>query len=297
MRADPDFVGLDKQFWATVRFVSQQAGYTSGGKQRGGKGQIHVPPIVEIVQVLRDAGLSTARVIAGGIPTAEGAQLHDYFAHRGEVLNEFVEGHLMDKEQAVLLFEEVRGRRESWNCKIPDNKQKGEKSGSAYLTGIVNMLFESHAGDDGVDYDPRQLTTVTREGAPLRTLSRRVDGCFPSSINPIGVWEIKEYYNTTTFGSRVADGVYETLLDGMEIEELRQSEQVDIKHLLIVDSHFTWWVCGRSYLCRLIDMLHMGYVDEILFGREVLDRLPDIIDEWARLLRARERSHAGPGAP
>jgi len=30
------------------------------------------------------------------------------------------------------------------------------------------------------------------------------------------------YYYTTTFGSRVEDGVYETLLDGMELEELRE---------------------------------------------------------------------------
>ncbi|MGO8748481.1 MAG: hypothetical protein ACLQNE_21100 [Thermoguttaceae bacterium] len=31
----------------------------------------------------------------------------------------------------------------------------------------------------------------------------------------------------TTFGSRVADGVYETLLDGMELEELRDHEKID----------------------------------------------------------------------
>ena len=30
--------------------------------------------------------------------------------------------------------------------------------------------------------------------------------------------------------------------------------------------YYTWWQCGRSYLCRIIDMLHMGYVDEVLFG-------------------------------
>ena len=48
---------------------------------------------------------------------------------------------------------------------------------------------------------------------PLRTLARRVDGAFPSAVNPVAVWEIKEDYHTTTFGSRVADGVYETQID------------------------------------------------------------------------------------
>jgi len=52
-----------------------------------------------------------------------------------------------------------------------------------------------------------------------------VDGAFPSTVNPIAVWEIKEYYTQQTFGSRIADGVYESLLDGMELEELREHEQ------------------------------------------------------------------------
>jgi len=42
----------------------------------------------------------------------------------------------------------------------------------------------------------------------------------------------------------------------------------------MVDAYDTWWNMGRSYLCRIVDMLHMGYVDEVLFGSEVLERLP-----------------------
>lgn len=53
-------------------------------------------------------------------------------------------------------------------------------------------------------------------------MSRRFDGAFPSTINPILIWEIKEYYYTTTFGSRIADGVYETQLDGYEIKTIRE---------------------------------------------------------------------------
>ena len=107
-------------------------------------------------------------------------------------------------------------------------------------------------------------------------------------MNPVAVWEVKEYYYTTTFGSRVADGVYQTLLDGLELEELRDHEGLEVEHLLVVDSHYTWWVCGRSYLCRMIDMLHMGYVDDVLFGREVPEQLPAIVQRWVEKLRARE---------
>lgn len=28
---------------------------------------------------------------------------------------------------------------------------------------------------------------------------------------------------------------------------------------------YTWWECGRSYLCRIIDMLHMGYVESFIW--------------------------------
>ena len=144
------------------------------------------------------------------------------------------------------------------------------------------MLIEAGVASHSCDYAPQTLTSITKGGSPLRTLSRRVDGAFPSAIDPIALWEIKEYYYTTTFGSRVADGVYETLLDGMELQELFENENRKILHYLMLDSHRTWWEKGRSYLCRIVDMLNTGYVDEVLFGREVVERLPQLVSEWVR---------------
>ena len=68
----------------------------------------------------------------------------------------------------------------------------------------------------------------------------------------------------------------------MEIEEAKQSEGVEVLHYLMVDSHYTWWECGRPYLCRILDMLHMGYIDEALFGYEVVERLPGIAQQWVQ---------------
>ncbi len=195
----------------------------------------------------------------------------------------------MNAEDAKVLFEQTASRCKPEPGDIPWNKQKGDKKAPAYLTAVVNMTIRERCGDLPCNFNPLALTTVTRAREPLRTLARRVDGAFPSLINPVAVWEIKEYYYTTTFGSRVADGVYETLLDGMELEELRQSEGIHVFHYLIIDSLFTWWDCGRSYLCRIVDMLHMGYVDEVLFGREVIERLPLLVDEWIRALDLRNR--------
>ena len=275
MKADTRFLAQPKEFWANVRTISQEVGYT----KRGAK-SIKVPSLNAIRKNFVKLGLTTAHIAdADDKLTDFGQRLFDYFSFRATVLNDTVQGYFMKKESAEVEFNRLK-KKLNPQCPLPMNKQKAEKKNYAFLTGMVNMLVEANIGDAPCDYDPRSLTTMTHDCMPLRTLSRRVDGAFPSVVNPIAIWEIKEYYYTTTFGSRVADGVYETLLDGMELEELEAAAQRKVQHILFIDDHFTWWECGRSYLCRMIDMIHMGYVDEVVFGREVIARLPVLAREW-----------------
>lgn len=287
MRADSRFLAQPKQFWANVRSISQELGYTKRTARRA-SGSVRVHTVKEMCSAMESLGLTKDHLVVGGRPTALGRNLETYFDYRARILNEFVEPRLMNAEKAKKLFKRLRMELKP-KCALPMNKQKGEKREHAYLTGIVNMLIEQSVGGLPIDFNPLDLTTFTANGAPLRTLSRRVDGAFPHTVDPIGIWEIKEYYFTTSFGSRIADGVYETQLDGMELEELRESERVSVEHLLIVDAYDTWWLKGRSYLCRIIDMLHMGLVDEVLFGREVIEVLPKIIRTWKTTYRARAK--------
>src|SRR5437763_27890 len=81
-------------------------------------------------------------------------------------------------------FEKLRTRLRP-TCPLPMNKQKGEKKNYAFLTGMVNMLIQANIGGAPCDYDPRSLTTMTHDAMPLRTLARRVDGAFPSVVNPV----------------------------------------------------------------------------------------------------------------
>ena len=282
MIPDPRFIRLPKHFWANIRTISQHVGYTARSTR-----QILVPTAAQIQSCMQDLGLSAAHLLnSRGRPNRLGAKALEYFEHRATVLNSFVEPRLMTAPAAKALFERLQQEIPTKRAH-PMNKQSKEKKSPAYFTGCINMLIEANAQGLPCDYDPRELTTITLDGAPLRTLARRVDGAFPGPVNPIAVWEIKEYYYTTTFGSRVADGVYETLLDGLELEELRHQEGISVKHYLMVDAHYTWWECGRSYLCRIVDMLHMGYIDEVLFGREIEERLPTIVGEWVALARQR----------
>lgn len=75
----------------------------------------------------------------------------------------------------------------------------------------------------------------------------------------------------------MADGVYETQLDGFEFKELYNRTGRKVFHVLFVDAYRTWWTQGKSYLCRLIDALNAGLVDEVIVGREVLTRWPDLL--------------------
>ena len=274
MKANTRFLGKPKTFWADIKLLSQQIGYAQ-------KKQIKIPTIDEVVKAYQDVNLSSEHVYTQGQITELGKDIIDYFSFRALVINDQVSNSLMDAQEAEVKFNELYSAYKP-KCPIPMNKQKGEKFKPAFLTGMVNILIENVLNNAKCNFDPRSLATITRDNRPLRTFSRRFDGAFPDTTNPKIIWEVKEYYYTTTFGSRVADGVYETLLDGLELEELHENENKKIYHFLVIDSKFTWWTCGKSYLCRMIDMLHMGYVDEIFFGKEIIEHLQNSFREWLR---------------
>jgi hypothetical protein len=279
MRANKTFSKMPKKFWANVRTIGETLGYTERGE-----GKIKVFTIDEIKEAMTKNELGYLHLVSeSGKLTDLGENLLDYFEYRADILNNTVEKNLMNADEARELFQKVsNGHISEYSYAM--NKQKGDKKKIAYLTAIVDILIEKNANGMSYDRDPRRLTTFTSTTEPIRTLSRRVDGCFPSVKNPIAVWEIKEYYYTTTFGSRVADGVYESLLDGMEIEELKLSENIEVEHIFVIDAHYTWWDCGKSYLCRIMDMLNMGYVDEVIFGREVEEAIPRLTQKWIKSL-------------
>jgi len=288
------FCNQDPSFWAQVKFISESLGYS----RRLSKEIINNPPIDpcdvsacrpmrrfnpdEIILCLKNNNLDVSQIYSydNKSLTSYGQLLLDYLNERAKIIEVEVLPLLMNREEARRCFEEIRERLNP-KCPLPMNKQKGEKKHYAYLTCIVNMLTEEKLGGPYFDGNPQRLPIIVRNGKLLRMLSRRMDGAYRGVANPHAVWEIKEYYGTTTFGSRVADGIYETILDGKELAELLLSCRIKVFHYLIIDDRFTWWL-GRSYLCRIIDILHMGLVDEVLFGKEVMFRWPEIVETWPK---------------
>lgn len=282
MKANPEFENLNLEFWANIKLLNQRLGYTTRKTNENPDGGFVVPTIEQIIDVFALERLSTEKLIIENELTNFGKQIVAYMEYRGDVLTSHVKPNLMNKDQAKDLFYSMKNELDP-TCPLPMNKQKNEKRDHAFLTGLVNMLVEQNKGNFDCDYDPSELTALTENGFPIRTLSRRIDGAFPSVIDPKAIWEIKEYYYTTTFGSRVADGVYETQLDGWELWEAKINLNREIEHYLIVDDYYTWWTLGRSYLCRLIDSIHMGLVSEVIFGKEVIERIPLIIRRLTKI--------------
>lgn len=254
--------------------INQKVGYTNRGI-----GTIKVPSIQDIKSAYDKLGLDSSKIVLNNKATAFGSLLIEYFQFRADFLTNHIEPNLQTLAQAKALFTKLKADLNP-TCPEPLNKQKGEKKGPAYFTSTINMLIEANSKGYDCNYDPKELSAFTDNNFPIRSLSRRVDGSFPNVINPIALWEIKEYYYTTTFGSRVADGVYETQLDGYELNEVREHLGRTIHHCLMIDDHNTWWAMGKSYLCRICDMLHMGLVTEVIFGKEVETRIPLLVKEW-----------------
>ena len=51
-----------------------------------------------------------------------------------------------------------------------------------------------------------------------------------------------------------------------------------ITHVFFLDAYKTWWEDGKSYLCRIIDILNSGLVDEVIVGREIFHRWPELLE-------------------
>ena len=274
MQAFNTFKDMDASFWALVRFVSENLGYTERGE-----GIVKKYPINTIRALCKERGINASEEVIVSVA--------QYSKMRADLLNNFAQKMLMDAQAASEEFRnwEMLHRIGNYYCKLPLNKQKGEMKQIAFFTAIINIIAEKtireitgNSYSLGFDDDPRSLAYILDDdNRIIGASSRRFDGAYPNIENPKLVWEIKEYYYATTFGSRVADGVYETQLDGFEFKELYERTGRKVYHVLFIDAYRTWWIQGKSYLCRLVDAMNSGVVDEVIVGREVLTRWPDLL--------------------
>ncbi|MDY6868668.1 MAG: hypothetical protein SVT56_12360, partial [Chloroflexota bacterium] len=159
----------------------------------GGQGGLSTPRI-HVEPVLKRYTISEVENLVDRFEISDDLEaVVAYLNYRASVIEEKVQALLMDRDKAQKIFEDIH-QSYTPTCSLPMNKQKGEKRHYSYLTCIVNMLTEKNLKDKTFDDNPRRLGLITNSDNKLvKTLSRRVDGAYPSILNPVAIWEIKEY--------------------------------------------------------------------------------------------------------
>ncbi|MBQ6343052.1 MAG: hypothetical protein IJI41_08030 [Anaerolineaceae bacterium] len=265
MKAFKEFSREDKSFWFFVRFVSEKLHYTEKGSD-----SVKSYPKESVENLCDSEGIDAT--------PDQIAQLVLYSQMRANLLNNVVKNNLMDLDEAKREFNNLYNERH-YKSKLIINKQSGDKKAINYFTAIITMIAEKIlGGEEDFDPDPHGLIYILKNKKIIGASSRRFDGAYPSIYSPKIVWEVKEYYYTKSFGSRVADAVYETQLDGYELNEILNRTGESVHHVMLIDSYYTFWVKGKSYLCRFIDALNMGLIDDLIIGKEVLT-------EWEKILK------------
>lgn len=298
MKADPRFLVQGTEFWAYVRVVTR---ILDAADRK--TGAVKYYSMADIFHALQTNDYPTGVLGAVNRPSVFAVSLFEYFRYRADVLNSQVEKDLMDVEEASEAFASLKAsigvdvgvpvytRSKGVDVHsaqkfvvngvevvVAMNKQKNDMRNLQYFTGMIDLVVADTLRRP-FDYDPHGLATFYDRHKLYGAFARRMDGAYPSIRNARALWEIKEYYYTTTFGSKISDAVYITQLDGYEKRDLaRVSDAPEV--YLMVDSHRTWWGKGKAYLCRLIDILNMGNIDGVFFGKEVLTELPGIAEKW-----------------
>lgn len=155
---------------------------------------------------------------------------------------------------------------------------------SKVMVQTVAVLTEAACLDEGlnVDVDPQKRATIV-SASHIWTSPRRLDGALPSLLNPVGLWEIKEYWGGTSGGSKMSDAIYECQLVGAELRTFEDTGGPRVRHYAILDGA-QQWAARQSDLRRAVDLLCSGLLDELLVGEEVLQDWPRIVRELCALV-------------
>ena len=118
MQSETRFSNLDKMFWANVRVIGQELGYTQ-------KEQVRVFTVDDMARAMAKLNLDSHHLMdANGQVARLGMLLKEYFLYRANVLNTYVEPRLMDAARAAEMFNNLYAQYQP-ACPIPMNKQKG----------------------------------------------------------------------------------------------------------------------------------------------------------------------------
>jgi hypothetical protein len=156
---------------------------------------------------------------------------------------------------------------------------------SKVMVKTVEVLTRAICVERGlqVNVNPQKRAAII-SGDHIWVSPRRLDGALTSLLNPVGLWEIKEYWGGTAGGSKMSDAIYECQLVGQELRAFEDVYGQHVLHYAILDG-VQQWNHRKSDLRRAIDLLCAGLLDELLVGEEVLSEWPRIVSAMTELVR------------
>ena len=144
------------------------------------------------------------------------------------------------------------------------NQEHHQSSKAMVLT--TTRLAESVCKDFGITIEPNpQRRCVWVANEQLHVAARNLDGAVPGLVDPFVVWEIKEYWGTTSGGSKMSDAVYECALVGRELRDFEKRTKLHVEHAVILDGK-AQWTSRKSDLLRFFDLYYQGLIDILIVG-------------------------------
>jgi len=161
----------------------------------------------------------------------------------------------------------VKAFKESPKTTQTKNQDHHQSSKAMVLT--TTRMAEAVCQEYGIAIDPNpQTRCVWLVAQKLHVTARNLDGAVPGLLNPILIWEIKEYWGTTSGGSKMSDAVYECALVGRELRDFERRTGHHVDHVVLLDGK-DQWTSRKSDLLRFCDLYYQGIVDELIIGREI----------------------------
>lgn len=281
MRRDPLFrvERWNDPFWHVVRMLADQVPARSNHAEK------MLPS--DIVSVLKNASSSAADGLKGyleGRPQ-DLERLSRYWTKRREV-SEYLLSLMRSEEEAKADYASISDRAlQSYGVQID-----GYHRSSKVLVATVDAVLDEECGSAGVQVNKNpQSRAAIMSDKHIWVSPRRLDGAIPALLNPVALWEIKEYWGVTKGGSKMSDAIYELQLVGIELRMFEDEVGVHVNHYAILDGKFQWGA-RKSDLRRAVDLLYSGLLDELIVGREVLTEWPRVVRECCAVALAKSAS-------
>lgn len=249
-------------------------------------------PFWHAVRLLVDTFMSRVPTEAEILPTlaygqqAEMAGIYSYLRERSQLVKPLVDYLAMRVRLSDALLNDMRtedearkdfARLSAAKVRRYGTQMAGHHQSSKVLVATVEAVTNEVCSSHGLTANVNPQKRAVRIANDYLWVSpRRLDGAFPSLINPYAIWEIKEYWGKTSGGSKMSDAIYECQLVGTELRAFEDKHGIHIEHFVLIDG-YDQWRARRADLRRAVDLLYSGLIDELIVGRHV-------IGSWRRIM-------------